>query len=352
MVADSDKIEPVVGMIHSTNLPELFRSFGGALFVTTYQANRILLCTASKQEKISILMRTLPKPMGLALRQKRMAICCKNQIWFFSPVFGLGDIEGSGINHEFTFAPRSCHVTGDVAAHQAEFVGDDFYFVNTRFSCVCAVREDASFTPIWKPHFVSGIAPEDRCHLNGFCFEDSHLRYATALGESDEPEGWRDQKASGGVLIDVKAREVLARGLSMPHSPKLHNGKLYCLESGRGRLVSIDRVSGEVQEVARFPGFLRGLDFVDRFAFVGLCKLRGEKMFRGLPIEELHDQLKCAVFVVDLQTGQTVAFMEFTKGVEELFDVGFYQGAISPHMVGFEGELIDEVMSLPQEINA
>ena len=237
-----------------------------------------------------------------------------------------------------------------MAAHQAEFVNGELHFVNTRFSCVCTLTDDASFQPVWKPHFVSEITPDDRCHLNGFAYDGEKLKYATALGESDVAEGWRENKASGGVVIDVEGEKILTRGLSMPHSPKLYRGKLWCLESGKGRLVTIDQSSGELTEVASFPGFLRGLDFYDRFAFIGLCRIRGDKLFRGLPIEEMHDELKCGVYVIDVETSETIAYLEFTKGVEELFDIGFYQGAISPHMVGFEGTLIDEVMSLPKSL--
>lgn len=343
----NDTSKPAVEVVHTTNFADLLRALGGCLFVTTYQANRILICTANPSDKISVLMRSIPRPMGLALEQKRMAICGKNTVWFFYPVFGLGDIEKSGVEHEFTFAPRHAHVTGDVAAHQAQFVGDDLHFVNTTFSCICTLETDASFTPLWKPSFVSAITPEDRCHLNGFHYEGKELVYATALGETDSKKGWHENKATGGVLIDVKASAVLARELSMPHSPKLYRGKLWCLESGRGRLVTIDPGSGELTEVYRFPGFLRGLDFFDRFAFVGLCRIRGDKIFRGLPIEDDAQELKCGVYVLDLDTAQIAAFLEFTRGVEELFDVAFYHGALTPHMVGFEGSLIDEVMIMP-----
>lgn len=345
----SEPKQPAVEVIHTTNFPALLRQLRGSLFITTYQANRMLVCTGHQEKKISVLMRVMEKPMGLALEQRRMAICGRNKIWYFYPVFGLGDIEKSGVNHEFTFAPRHCHVTGDVASHQAHFVGEDLHFVNTRFSCIATVKPDASFTPLWRPKFVSALTPDDRCHLNGFCYEGNRLRFVSALGETDTPGGWRENKVSGGVVIEAESHAIIARNLCMPHSPKLYGEKLWLLESGKGRLVTIDPNNGKITEVASFQGFLRGLDFFDRFAFVGLCRIRGEKLFRGLPIESKYPELKCGVQVIDITNGNTVAFLEFTRGVEEIFDVGFYHGAIAPHVVGIEGELIDSVMALPSE---
>ncbi len=44
-------------------------------------------------------------------------------------------------------------------------------------------------------------------------------------------------------------------------------------------------------------------------------------MFGGLPIAAHADELKCGVGVIELETGRTVATLEFASGVEEIFDV-------------------------------
>lgn len=341
------KKQSAVECIHTKNLPELLRALKASLFVTTYQAQRLLVCSARTPERVSVLMRVFPRPTGMHVDQERLILCCKNQIWTFYPVFGLGDLGESGGPYDFSFCPREAHVTGDVSAHQVNYIDGEIRFVNTRFSCVCRLTSDASFAPIWKPSWITEITPEDRTHLNGFCYEDGKMKYLTALGRSNEEEGWRENKATGGVLLDGESSEVITPDLSMPHSPRLYDGRLWVLESGKGRLITIDEKSGEVTEVAEFPGFLRGIDFHDRFAFIGLCRIRQDKIFRGLPIEEKGLDLKCGVWVLDIKTGQQVGFVEFTRGVEELFDVGVFRGAINPHVVGFEGDLIDQVMVLP-----
>jgi uncharacterized protein (TIGR03032 family) len=76
-------------------------------------------------------------------------------------------------------------------------------------------------------------------------------------------------KPQGGILMDVPSGEIAARGLSMPHSPRWHDGRLWLLESGTGRLLRMDMNSGKGQAVAELPGFARGLALIDPNAFIG-----------------------------------------------------------------------------------
>src|SRR5262249_22232865 len=145
---------------------------------------------------------------------------------------------------------------------------------NRRFSCLCTLHPDYSFVPRWRPKFISALAPEDRCHLNGLAIVDGRPKYVSALGETDAAGGWRANKPRGGCLIDVDSTEVIARGLSMPHSPRQHDGRLWLLESGTGRLLLMDGCSGRGQAVAELPGFARGMALAGPYAFIGLSKIR------------------------------------------------------------------------------
>lgn len=98
--------------------------------------------------------------------------------------------------------------------------GAGLWLVNTRFSCLCTIDSKHSFVPRWRPRFVSGLSPEDRCHLNGLGMRDGRPRYVTALGQTDERGGWRANKRDGGCLIDVDSGEIISQRLSMPHSPR------------------------------------------------------------------------------------------------------------------------------------
>jgi len=126
----------------------------------------------------------------------------------------------------------------------------------------------------------------------------------------------------------------VARGFAMPHSPRVHAGRLWLLHSGAGQLVEVDPARGHVQTVTELPGYARGLALCDRFAFVGLSKIRETSTFGGMPIAARRPELKCGVGVVDLETGRLMAHLEFITGVEEIFDVQVIPGTRSPALSG------------------
>ena len=175
---------------------------------------------------------------------------------------------------------------------------------------------------------------EDRCHLNGLACVDARAKLVTALAETDQAGGWRAAKATTGCLIDVESGETVVRGLAMPHSPRVHDGKLWLLDSGRGRLVVADAERGCVTTVSELSGYTRGLAMMGSFAFVGLSRIRETSTFGGLPIADRRDSLKCGVAVVDLVSGGQMALLEFHTGVEEIFDVQILPGMRSPVMSG------------------
>jgi uncharacterized protein (TIGR03032 family) len=70
--------------------------------------------------------------------------------------------------------------------------------VATPFSCLCTLNGVHNFVPRRKPPFITALAAEDRCHLNGLAVIEGRPGYVTVLGESDTPKGWRVGKAVGG----------------------------------------------------------------------------------------------------------------------------------------------------------
>jgi uncharacterized protein (TIGR03032 family) len=221
---------------------------------------------------------------------------------------------------------------GDIQTHESAWVGGEFWVVNTLFSCLAALHPYYSFAPRWRPPFVSALRPEDRCHLNGLALVDGHPRYVTALGRTDTPEGWRAVKASGGCLLEVPSGRLVAGELSLPHSPRVHRGRLFILHSGLGRLDTVEPANGQIVPVAAVPGVARGLALCEDYAFVGLSKVRPS--LDGVPIVARRDQLKCGLVVVDLRSGKLAAELEFMTGVEEIFDVQVLPGSTFPFVSG------------------
>ncbi|NDC37980.1 MAG: TIGR03032 family protein [Proteobacteria bacterium] len=339
--------ETSVGYVHTSNFPELLRSLNLSLLVSTYQAQRIL-AFSPRPEKLFMLMRIFDRPTGIALDGTKLALSAKNKIWLFANTGELRDLDGKVQPHDICFAPRKAYVTGDIAAHEMAFIKGTLQIVNTRFSCICTVDDNNSFIPGWRPRFVTDLVAEDRCHLNGMATDSNGIRYVSALGETNVKEGWRPTKADGGIIIDFHSGEVITRGLAMPHSPRLHGGHLWILNSGCGELEVVDQKSGKRQSIIRLPGFLRGIDFHGNLAFIGLCKIREKKTFGNLPIETMFPELECGIYAVNVQTGSVVGFIKFTKGVEELFDVKILPQFTNPEIVGFEEETVDGLFMLPE----
>ena len=327
----------------------LLQQLGASLLISTYQANKLLVARAAGGG-LSMLVRTFDRPMGLAVDAQRLTIGTRDQIWFLRNAPDIAPrVEPVG-QHDACFLPRSCHVTGDIGVHELAWVGEELWVVNTRFSCLCTMHPDYSFVPRWQPPFITALAAEDRCHLNGLAIADGRPQYVTALGETDTAGGWRANKPQGGCLMDVSGGVVISRGLSMPHSPRLHDGRLWLLESGTGQLVLVDAATGRRQTVAELPGFARGLAMRGPYAFIGLSKIRTTSAMDGVPLAERREQLKCGVAAVDLRDGRLVAFLEFQTAVEEIFDVQLLPGLRFPEVIGFQQETIQHTFVVPPVI--
>lgn len=299
----------------------------GTLVVTTYQAGKVALL-GWRGDRLSVLMRQFNKPMGLAVSPGRMALATRHEITLFfnDPLLARDLVVSEPGKYDALYLPRATYHTGDLNVHDVAFAEDGLWFVNSRFSCLSALSKDFSFVPRWKPPFISKIVPEDRCHLNGLAVVAGKPRFVTALGESDSVGGWRAAKATGGILIDVESNSVLLRGLSMPHSPRWHQGRLWLLNSGAGELICFDPQRGASSVVCVLPAYLRGLSLIGQFAVVGMCQIREQHIFGGLPIQQKYGNLMAGLAVIDLSSGSLVGTFEFTSGCTEIYDVHFLPG--------------------------
>jgi uncharacterized protein (TIGR03032 family) len=331
--------------VHTDSFPQLLNQLNLSLLVSTYQSGRIIVVRADG-DQLNTHLRFFPSPMGIAVGARFLALGTQRSVWEYRNQPEVGRKLEPGGRHDACFLPRACHITGDIRIHELAFAGDELWVVNTRFSCLATLDGEHSFVPRWRPPFVSRLAAEDRCHLNGLAVVDGRVRFVTALGETDSPQGWREDKAAGGVVIDVDSGETLLRGLSMPHSPRWHDGRFWLLESGRGTLAVADLATGRIETVAELPGFTRGLAFAGPFAFVGLSQVR-ECVFDGIPLTERAQERACGVWVVDLRTGRTVAFLRFEGAVQEIFDIQVPPGIRYPEIVEPEADLVAGSFALP-----
>jgi uncharacterized protein (TIGR03032 family) len=335
--------------LHTSTFPTILWHFGVSVLVTTYQAGRLVILR-NDNDVLNTHFRLFPKPMGLALAPHRLALGAEMEIREFHNVPAVAPkLEPKG-THDVAFLPRTAHATGDVQIHEMAWIDGEVWFVNTLFSCLCTRSAIYSFQPQWRPWFISQLAPEDRCHLNGLCVVDGRVKYVTALGETDEAGGWRKNKRDGGILIDVEQQKIIARGLSMPHSPRWYRDRLWLLNSGSGGFGWIDPVNGRYTSVAELPGFTRGLSFAGQFAFIGLSQVRESAVFSGIPIAERPEaERSCGVWVVNIDTGEIAAWVKFEDAVQEIFAVEVLAQARFPDIVIDNREILAGSFILPDQ---
>ena len=194
------------------------------------------------------------------------------------------------------------------------------------------------------PRFITKLAGEDRCHLNGLALVDGKARYVTACSQTDIVDGWREHRVGGGIVIDIDSDEIIAEGLSMPHSPRWYRDRLWLLDAGTGYFGFVDMASGKFERVTFCPGFARGLTFVGNYAVVGISLPRHDPTFQGLPLQENLEAAKvsarCGLLVIDLDSGDVVQWMRMDEPIRELYDVLVLPGVQRPRLVGFKTDEI------------
>ena len=272
------------------------------------------------------------------------------QLWRFENLLPPGQQHAG---YDRLYVPQVGYTTGDVDIHDVAVDRNGrVVFVSTLFSCLATISETHSLKPLWKPEFISQLAAEDRCHLNGLAMVSGTPKYVTSTSRSNVADGWRDRRESGGVVIDITNDAIVCDGLSMPHSPRWYKGDLWLLNSGTGHLGKVDLNSGEFTPVTFCPGYLRGMAIHGDFAIVGTSLCRQNRTFTGLQLDKnlvANDaDPRCGLHVIDLRSGETVHWLRLDGIVQELYDVVTLPGVIRPMALGFKSDEIRRTLSLAE----
>lgn len=331
--AGTDDIGPAA--LRSQATPSFARvlAHAGVTVALTAPLSGIVAFLRRNGDRVNTHTRPFDRPMGIARHKESLALGTATQVWGFANYPSAGSVVDPSGRTDACFIPNECHVSGNIDIHDLAFDADGVLWgVATRFSCLVNFESGSSFTPKWRPSFVTALAGDDRCHLNGLAMVDGRPKYVTSLSLTDTAQGWREQTEPQGAIIDVETGETVAAGLWYPHSPRWHKGKLWFLESGAGGLCTVDVDTGQVTTVATLPGFTRGLAFAGDLVLVGLSK--GSSTITGhLPIAERIESLECGVWVVDSVTGAPMAQFNFTGSVDEIYEVTTLPGMVHPDLI-------------------
>jgi uncharacterized protein (TIGR03032 family) len=308
-----------------------------SIALTSYQSGKFYLLGRNSKGGLMINERLFQKAMGVYVQDNTLLLATLFQIQRFENILEAGQF----INHihDVCYVPRITYTTGVLDAHDVGLLKNgEIIFVNTRYNCLATISPKNSFKPIWKPKFISQIINEDRCHLNGLAMDKGKAKYVTAVSRSNTIDGWRDRRVDGGIVIDVEKNEIVCEALSMPHSPRVFNKKIWVLNSGSGELGFVDTKTKKFNALTFCPGFLRGLAFREKYAFVGLSKPRYER-FEGLPLDEklkvADSEPWCGIQVIDIETGVCVEWFRIDGAIAEIYDVAVVPNVKCPISLGF-----------------
>jgi uncharacterized protein (TIGR03032 family) len=319
-----------------------------SLACTTYQTGKLLLFGRKRDGDLAVFERTFNRCMGLWADGQSLWMSSLFQLWRLENVLRPGDTHQE---HDRLYVPRIGYTTGDIDIHDIVVErGGRVVFAATGFNCLATVSERFSFTPLWRPTFLSRMAAEDRCHLNGLAMDDGRCRYVTAVSATDVVDGWRDRRRDGGIVLEVPTSQPVAGGLSMPHSPRLHRGDLWLLNSGAGYFGKVDPKAGRFEPVTFCLGYLRGQAFVGDYAVVGLSRPRHDKTFGGLALDEelarRGVEARCGLQIIDLRTGDVAHWVRLEGMVSELYDVAVLPGVERPMAFGFKTDEIQRTIAI------
>ncbi|WP_256212180.1 TIGR03032 family protein, partial [Nitrosomonas communis] len=154
-----------------------------AIALTTYQIGKLYFIGLKPDNGLSVFERSFNRCMGLCSTPNGLYMSSLYQVWRFENVFELGQQQDG---YDRLFVPQMGYTTGDLDIHDMAVDSEGrLVFVNTLFSCLATLSEMHSFKPLWHPSFISKLAAEDRCHLNGLAMKDGQPAYVTAVSQSD-----------------------------------------------------------------------------------------------------------------------------------------------------------------------
>lgn len=319
-----------------------------SLAFTTYQTGKLFLVGCKPDGQVAVFERTFTRCMGLWASSQSLWVSTHYQLWRFENLLRPGE---SYNGHDRLYVPKVGYTTSDLDVHDVAIEASGrVVFVATSFGCLATTSERYSFTPLWKPPFLSKLAAEDRCHLNGLALENGQARYVTLVAPCDVVDGWRDRRRDGGQVLEVPSGRTVVTGLSMPHSPRVHQDRLWVLNSGEGTLGHVDREQGTFVPMTFCPGYLRGLAFTGDYAVVGLSRPRHDRTFGGLALDDelkkRGSEARCGLHVIDLRSGDVLHWLRLDGQVSELYDVAVLPGVVRPMALGFKTDEIQRIVAM------
>ena len=282
----------------------------------------------------------LPHPSGLAIDRDRGIVHVAstrnpNQIYEFAPVTGMMlrlDVKLEERSDRPLVPVRSHFFPGCLYMHDLAMIGDRLYANSVGQNAVIRFDAGGNFERVWWPRCLeteTGIVfGQNHLQLNsiaaGTNLESSFFSASTDKISARRPGHKNFPVDRCGVIFSGATREVAVRGLTRPHSARLHQGQVWVDNSGYGELGVGE--AGKFQPVFKLPGWTRGLCFHGSIAFVGTSRVipRFRQYAPGLNV----DSSLCGLHAVDTQSGKVLGSLIWAYG-NQIFAVDWVPNAFA-----------------------
>jgi uncharacterized protein (TIGR03032 family) len=304
---------------------ETLAATGLTLLVTREYEHLIVALRATRQGPDVSYMR-LPHPSGLAVDAARGIVHIAstrnpNQVYDLAPVTDLvrrRDVHCAPLSDHPLVPIRSRYYPGYLYLHDLAMIEGALHATAVGENAVVSFHGDGRYERVWWPRCIEAdtgpVFDRNHLQLNSIAAgTEVAASYFTAStdGLSVRRPGHRNFTVDKrGVIFSGRTREVMVRGLTRPHSARLHAGRLWVDNSGYGEVGIAE--SGRFEPQARLPGWTRGLFFHGSIAFVGTSQVipRFRQYAPGLAV----DQSVCGIHALDTGSGRVLGSLVWPYG--------------------------------------
>jgi uncharacterized protein (TIGR03032 family) len=310
------------------------------LFVTR-EYEHFALALNCRRGALAVSCLEVPHPSGLVADRRRGRLLLAstrnpNQIIECRPIAGLlprRDVRGEALGGRPLAPVRTWFHPGCLYLHDLALIGGRLHANAVGQNAVVCFEDDGACRRAWWPRVIgpargAGHFDQNYLQLNSIAAgRDLASSFFSASTDrvSQRRPGHRNFAVNRrGVIFSGATRDVLCRGLTRPHSARLHRGRLWVDNSGYGEVGLAD---GAVFEpVARLPGWTRGLCFHDDIAFVATSRVlpRFRQYAPGLDA----DASLCGVHALDLCTGRVLGSIVWPGG-NQVFALDWLPAAVA-----------------------
>jgi uncharacterized protein (TIGR03032 family) len=315
---------------------EAVEAASGALVVTReYEHLVVALSVSGGRRRVSYLR--LPHPSGLAVdpRGRRLFVASTrnpNVVFELAPARGRVARDGArdaGVAED-ALLPVSCrYLPGCLYLHDLALIGGRLHGNAVAMNAVVELPEAGGFRPVWWPRSIDGargpLLGRNHLQLNSIAagrgLADSFFSASAAAPSARRPGHLNFPVDRRGVLFSGRTRDVVATGLTRPHSARLDGRTLWVDNSGYGEVGRV--ADGRFEAVATLPGWTRGLCLDRGIAFVGTSRVIPR--FRGYAPGVDSERSEAGVHAVDTRTGRVLGSLVWPYG-NQIFAVEVTKG--------------------------